>query len=400
MTSLGVVEAGSPEVAQDVFVVERAGRRIVVVGTAHISHESVALVRRVIEQESPDVVCVELDERRHRALSDQGKWEALDLKTVIREKQLSTLVVTLLLSAYQRRMGAALGAKPGQEMLEATLVAQAQGIPVRLCDRDVRTTLRRAWRSMTLREKMLFLSSGLAGLFERPNFTEEDLQRLRSQDVLSGLLEELGRTMPVLKRVLLDERDVYLAQRIREAEGKTVVAVVGAGHVQGIVRELEEGEPVDVVALERIPRPSVGLRGIGWGIPLLILGSLAYIGFTKGPEAAGANALFWVLVNAIPASLGVLVAMGHPITALAAFLTSPLTSLTPVIGVGYVAAFVQAWASPPVVRELQEVSKEVTCIRCWWKNRLLRILLVFILSSLGGVFGTYLGAYGIMSNVL
>ena len=395
MESLAVEDV----VSQDVFVVSREGRRTVVVGTAHISHESVALVREVIEREAPDAVCVELDERRLRALSDQGKWEALDLKSVIRQKQLSTLIVTLLLSAYQRRMGAALGAKPGQEMLEATRVARELGIPVRLCDRDVRTTLRRAWKSMTFREKFIFLSSGIAGLFERPTFTEEDLQRLRSQDVLSGLLEELGRAMPVLKRVLLDERDVYLAQRIREAEGGTVVAVVGAGHVQGIVRQLEEGSPVDVTALEQIPRGSAGVRWVGWAIPALILGSLAYIGFTKGPEAAGANALFWILVNAIPASLGVLIAAGHPITAVVAFLTSPLTSLTPVIGVGYVAAFVQAWARPPVVKELENVGSEVSCRVCWWKNRLLRILLVFILSSLGGAAGTYLGAYGIVSNV-
>ena len=137
----------------------------------------------------------------------------------------------------------------------------------------------------------------------------------------------------------------------------------------------------------------------GSSIPNLILGSLAYIGFTKGPEAAGANALFWILVNAIPASLGVLIAAGHPITAVVAFLTSPLTSLTPVIGVGYVAAFVQAWARPPVVKELENVGSEVSCLVCWWKNRLLRILLVFILSSLGGAAGTYLGAYGIVSTV-
>jgi pheromone shutdown-related protein TraB len=383
----------------DVRTLEIDGRRVHLVGTAHISHQSAELVRKVIEATSPDVVCVELDDRRYRALADRGRWEALDLKSIIREKQLSTLIINLMLSAYQKRLGDKLGAMPGLELLAATEVAREREIPVHLCDRDVRTTLRRAWHSMRFGEKMTFLASGLAGVFDKHELSEADLEKIRQQDVLNELLQEMGKAMPVLKQVLLDERDTYLAHRIREAEGREVVAVVGAGHVEGIERALVANTSVDLEELEHIPPPSSTWRVIGWAIPAIILGSLAYIGWARGPEAAGENALFWILANAIPASIGALIAMAHPLTIIVSFVSSPLTSLTPVIGVGYVAAFVQAWIRPPVVKELQLVSEDVVHLRRWWRNKLLRILLVFILSSLGGVLGTYVGAYEILSNV-
>jgi pheromone shutdown-related protein TraB len=385
--------------ADDVRTIVSGDRRIILVGTAHISQESADLVREVISREQPDEVCVELDERRYQVLSEGGRWEALDLRSVIRQKQLATLILNLLLSAYQKRLGAKLGAVPGLELLEATKVAREMEIPVRLCDRDVRVTLRRAWYAMSFREKFLFMGSGLAGVFDKQELTEEDLRELRHSDVLSDLLNELGRALPVLKRVLLDERDAYLAQKIRESRAESIVAVVGAGHLEGTVRALEDSQHVSLDDLEIIPPPSRAWRIVGWAIPILILTSLGYIGWTKGAEAAGANALFWVLANGIPSAFGALVAWGHPLTILTSFVLAPLTSLTPVIGVGYVAAFVQAWLRPPLVRELKSVGDDVVHVQKWWQNRLLRILLVFILSSLGGVLGTYVGAYEIVSNL-
>ncbi len=400
-TQDGAVETatGDRVVDDDIRVVERADRRFTLVGTAHISKESADLVRITIQEERPDEVCVELDERRYRALSDGGRWEALDLRSIIRQKQIATLILNLLLSAYQKRLGEKLGATPGLELLEATQVARECGIPVRLCDRDVRITLRRAWHAMSFREKLLFMGSGMAGVFDKQELTEDDLRELRKTDVLSDLLSELGKAMPVLKRVLLDERDAYLAEKIRRADGRKVVAVVGAGHVDGIARSLEEGGEAELDALEVIPPPSGIWRFIGWAIPVLIIGSIAFIGITKGPAAASENAIFWILANGIPSAIGALIAWGYPLAILAAFVTAPLTSLTPVIGVGYVAAFVQAWFKPPLVRELKSVGDDVTVLRRWWSNRLLRILLVFVLSSLGGVLGTYVGAYEIVSNL-
>ncbi|MCA9742228.1 TraB/GumN family protein [candidate division KSB1 bacterium] len=389
----------SQSYSEDVKVIRTGGREIFLVGTAHISQKSADLVRHVVEQEKPDCVCVELDAQRYKALSEQKRWESLDLKAVIRQKQLSTLFVNLLLSSYQKRLGEKIGVMPGVELLEATKVASEHGIPLSLCDRDIRVTLRRAWRSMSFFQKLQLFSSGLAGSFEEQDISEEMLSKIRQSDVLTEMMNELGEAMPVLKRVLIDERDAFLAQRIRESDGERIVAVVGAGHVNGIVKALEQNQVPNMEEINTIPPPSPAVKWIGWGIPALILGSIALIGWLKGTSAAGQNALFWILANGIPCSLGAIIALAHPVTIVSAFLAAPITSLTPVIGAGYVAAFVQTYFQPPVVREFQTVSDDVSTLRKWWQNKLLRVFLVFILTSIGSVLGTYVGAYEIISNI-
>lgn len=391
-----VVERNYP---QDVQIVNINNREFILVGTAHISQQSANLVREVIEAEQPDSVCVELDAQRFAALSQQKKWEALDIKEVIRQKQLSTLLVNLVLASYQKRLGEKLGVMPGAELLEAIKVAKEKDIPIVLCDRDIRVTLRRAWRSMSLWRKMQLLSSGLAGMMEPPELTPEKLEELKQRDVLNEMMAELGQAMPELKTVLIDERDAYLTRRMKEATGQRIVAIVGAGHVQGILQWLENNRHVDMDEINRIPPPSKVWRWIGWGIPVIILGSIAYIGYAKGFAAAGDNLLFWILANGIPSSIGAAIALAHPFAIAAAFFAAPITSLTPVIGAGYVVAFVQAYLQPPLVREFQNVSDDAGKFGKWWRNRLLRILLVFILSSLGSVIGTYVGAYEIISNL-
>lgn len=383
----------------DVRTLKIDEREFILVGTAHISQESADLVREVIEQEQPDVVCVELDPQRYKALSEQRRWESLDLKTIIREKQLTTLMVNLLLAAYQKRLGDKLGVMPGVEMLEATRVAEANNIPVALCDRDVRITLRRAWHSMSFWEKMKLLASGLAGVLEAPELSEEELSRIRQQDVLTELMTELGKFMPVLKTVLIDERDTYLTQKMREAAGQKIVAVVGAGHVNGIWQALRQDRPADLTEIEQIPPASPVWKWIGWSIPAVIVGSIIYIGWTQGLQAAGDNVLYWILANGIPSSIGAVIALAHPLTVISAFIAAPITSLSPLIGAGYVTAFVQAYYQPPVVKEFQTVVEDAGKPGKWWTNKLLRIFLVFFLTSFGSLIGTYLGAYEIISNL-
>ena len=383
----------------DVEIVPVNGREFILIGTAHISQESTDLVRAVIEQEHPDVVCVELDEQRYKTLSEKTKWENLDLKQIIRQKQLPTLLVNLLLASYQKRLGKQLGVTPGTELLEATLVAQELEIPLALVDRDVRITLRRAWNSMSFWEKMKLLGAGFVGVAEGEEISEEMLSEIRQSDMLTELMNELGEFMPVLKGVLIDERDTYIAQKTRDAEGQKVVAVVGAGHLSGIKQALLENRMDDLSAIEQVPPPSPVGKIIGWGIPALIIGMIVYIGITQGAAAAGDNLLYWFLVNGIPSAIGAVLAWAHPLTIAASFFGAPLTSLTPVIGAGYVAAFVQAYYAPPVVREFQTVGDDISHWRMWWKNKLLRVLLVFILTSLGSIVGTYLGAAEIISNL-
>jgi pheromone shutdown-related protein TraB len=380
-------------------VVNVGDREFIIVGTAHISRESADLVREVIEKEQPDCVCVELDPQRFEGLSQKRKFQELDIKQVIRKKQLALVFVNQLLASYQKKLGGQLGIMPGTELLEATEVAQEHDIPIALCDRDVRVTLRRAWASMGFFNKLKLASNLAVSVFERPEVTEDDLRRLRDKDVMSELMRELGEALPAIKVALIDERDTYLSQRMRESSGDRVVAVVGAGHVSGICKALETGREIDLTTIDYVPPSSKIWKWIGWGIPMLILASLSYIGLSKGIDAAAENLLFWIAVNSVPCLLGAVIAMGHPLTALAGFVAAPITSLTPVIGAGYVCAFVQAYMRPPKVRELESMADEVSSLRSWWSNRMLRILLVFAFTTLGSIIGTYVGGFEIVSNL-
>jgi pheromone shutdown-related protein TraB len=384
--------------AEEVEVLELDGRRLVLVGTAHISRESVELVRQVIERERPDAVCIELDQRRFEALSQRKRWEALDLREVIRKRQLTTLLLNLILASYQKRLGGKLGVMPGSELLEAIEVAQACNVPVVLCDRDVRVTLRRAWGSLPLGKKAMLLSGVLAGATDSPEITEQELRKLRRKDVLSELMQELGRAMPELKRALIDERDAYLATKIRSAHGARLVAVVGAGHLAGMVEALRERRDADLTELERIPPVSPLWRALGWGLTVLIIASVVYIGATQGADAARENALIWVLAHGVPSALGGVFALAHPLTILTAFVVAPFTALSPAIGAGYVTAFVQTYVVPPRVFEFQSVGEDLVKARAWWSSRLLRVFLVFILTSVGSMLGTCGGGATILSN--
>ena len=384
---------------EDVQVVPLPDKSIILVGTAHISQESADLVRQVIDQEQPDCVGVELDPRRFEVLSQPKRWESLDLKEIIRKKQLSTLMVNLLLASYQKRLGDQLGVMPGTEMLEATRTAEKHGIPVALCDRDVRVTMRRAWRTTPFWRKSMLVSSLLLSVFDTTQVSEEEIRDLKKQDVLSDMMEELGKEVPTLKSVLIDERDRYLAQKIREAKGEKIVAVVGAGHMPGIQRTLKEHQSVNLEELDVIPPVSGAWKWVGWSIPAIIVGSIIYIGFQKGAMAAGENALFWILANGIPSALGGILAFAHPLTIATAFASAPFTSLTPVIGVGYVTAFVQAYVQPPLVREFQSVAEDIAIPRRWWHSRLLRVFLAFLLPTIGSIIGTYVGGAKIVSNL-
>ncbi len=381
-------------------MLELGGRRFFLVGTAHISQQSVDLVREVIEGERPDCVCVELDQQRYEALSQEKTFQAQDLREIIRNRQLAALLMNLLLASYQKRLGMKLGVTPGKELLEATRAAQENDIPIALCDRDVRITLRRAWAAISFWHKLQLASGVMASAFEDVEISEEELARIRQQDVLSELMRELGEAMPRLKTSLIDERDTYLAQKIREAPGQKIVAVVGAGHIEGMSRAMAAEQDVDLEDIESIAPASPIWKWVGWAIPGLIVGSIAWIGATQGFTQAGENALYWFLANAIPSGIGGLLAFAHPLTTLAAFFAAPFTSLTPVIGAGYVAAFVQTWFVPPTVHEIQTVGEAISTAKGWWTNRLLRILLVFLLTTLGSVIGTWVGGFEIVSNLV
>lgn len=392
--------AMATEDSGDVHRVNVGGREILLVGTAHVSQRSVDLVREVIERERPDAVCIELDAGRYEALSQEKKFEEQDLREVMKNKQIATLMLNLILASYQRRLGLQLGVTPGSELLEAGKAADEYGIPISLCDRDVRITLRRAWQSISWTQRFRLVSELGLSLFESPEISEEELARIREQDVVTEVMNELGRVMPDLKRVLIDERDAYLAHEILETPGDRIVAVVGAGHVDGMKGRLERNERADMDEIKSIPEDSKILKIVGWAIPLLIVGSIVAIAMTQGAEAAGENAMIWFLANAIPSGIGAIIALGHPLTVVAAALSAPFTSLSPLIGAGYVAAFTQLWAKPPRVSDFGTVGDDLAVPSRWWKSRLMRIFLVFVLTTLGSLLGTWTGGFGVLRNLV
>jgi pheromone shutdown-related protein TraB len=384
----------------DVHLLEHDGKTILLIGTAHVSQQSVDLVNQVIHEEHPDAVCIELDEQRLQALTEKKRWQNLDLKAVIRRKQLSTLLVSMAMAAYQKKLGDNLGVLPGAELLSAVTAARSLGIPIVLCDRDIRITLRRAWKTTSFFRKFYLIAALAAGLFDSKKLDEAELEQMKKKDVLAEMMAEMGDALPEVKRILIDERDIYLAEKIKTSTGTRLVAVVGAGHVEGIKTRLAEDNRATLAEITAIPPVSPGWKIAGWLVPALIISLLVLVGIQHGAEVAGQNLVFWIMANGIPAAIGCALALAHPFTTAGAFAAAPITSLTPVIGAGYVTAFIQVMTQPPVVREFEQAGADMSTFSGWWRNRLLRVFLVFILTTVGSIIGTYVGGYEIVRTLL
>ncbi len=370
-------------------------KEIILVGTAHISQESVDEVIRTIDELDPDTVCVELDEQRYQALINKTGWESLNLKEVIKKKQMLFLLTNLALSSYQKRMGLNTGVQPGAELAAAAQSAEDKGKRVVLIDRNIRTTLLRCWRKAGFWNKMKVLASLFASLFEKQDLSEEELTKLRQNDTLSSMLEEMGKILPAVKRILVDERDIYMAHHIRNAPGTTIVAVVGAAHMPGIIRMLQgpASTPELIQEISTIPPKSRISKFIPWLLPAIVV-ALFIGGFFYGDRSQLASAaVAWILANGTFSAVGAVLALGHPATIVCAFVAAPITSLNPTIGAGFVTGFVQSWVAPPTVRDMEHVGDDLVKLRGWWQNRLARVLLVFLFSSLGSSIGTFVALH-------
>jgi pheromone shutdown-related protein TraB len=388
------------ETSSDIHRLIIEGKEIVLVGTAHISQDSVETVRRVIEDESPETVCIELDSQRYESLRNQRRWESLNLIQVIKNGQVPFLMANLALAAFQKRMGLHTGVKPGAELAAAGETAERLGVEVRLVDRDIRTTLLRAWRKTGLWKKLNLVSTLIAGLFENQKLDEAELARLRQTDTLSAMLEEMGTLLPSVKTILVDERDTYMAHFIRNAPGNKIVAVVGAAHIPGILRKLETTTtPQEIAEISIIPAKTRLSKIIPWAIPAIVV-ILFVSGFVLGDrERVAGAAIAWVLANGLLAALGATIALGHPLSVATAFVAAPITSLNPTIGAGMVTGLVQAFVAAPTVKDMERVGDDLANWRGWWSNRMTRVLLVFLFSSLGSAAGTVI-AFGWLKDLL
>jgi pheromone shutdown-related protein TraB len=374
-------------------------REYILVGTAHISKESVATVNSVIREENPDTVCVELDEQRYRALRNPRHWESLNLIQVLKQGQAPFLLANLALASFQKRMGLHTGVKPGAELAAAAETAEDLGKSLQLIDREIRTTLLRAWRKAGFWKKMNLFATLLASMFESQELNEEELAKLRQTDTLSAMLDEMAQVLPTVKTILVDERDTFMSHNIRKAPGKKIVAIVGAAHLPGILKKLELSfAPEEINELTIVPPKSGVSKVLPWLIPTIVVGLFA-AGFMAGDTHRLAEAaIAWILANGVLSALGALLALGHPLTILAAFIAAPITSLNPTIGAGFITGLVQAIVSPPQVKDMEHVADDIARWSGWWHNRLTRVLLVFLLSSLGSAIGTFV-AFGWLKNL-
>ncbi|MCJ8500472.1 TraB/GumN family protein [Desulfatitalea alkaliphila] len=372
-------------------------KEIVLVGTAHVSRQSVDLVQSVIATEAPDTVCVELCEGRYQNLRQQESWQQMDVIKVIKEKKAFLLLSNLILAAFQKRIAAKLDIRPGQEMIEAVASAEAIGAAVHLADRDVRVTLARTWRQMGWWARIKLIFQLILSFGDADKIDAEEVERLKQQDVLESILAEVGRSLPSVRTTLIDERDQYLAAKIRTAPGRRIVAVVGAGHLPGILRHWEQ--PVDLHALETIP-PKGKVGGLlKWAIPLLVIAILFY-GFFKGGAHVGADMLiWWVGANGVLAGLGALLARAHPLTVASSVLAAPLTSLNPMIAAGWVSGLVEAFSRKPQVIDCERLQEDIQTLKGFWRNKVTRILLVVAFTNMGSAAGTFV-AFPMMMKVL
>ncbi|UCZ55815.1 TraB/GumN family protein [Desulfurispirillum indicum] len=377
----------------DLEVLTYQGKTLFLLGTAHVSQQSVDTVRAVIAAIKPDTVAVELCPSRYRALFEEDHWQNMNIFQVLREGKATVLLANLILSSFQKRMGAQLGVKPGQEMVEAIRSAQDNDARYILADREVQLTLKRAWGSAGIWSRMKLISTLIASLFAQEELTERDLEKMRNQDMLSEMLEEFARHFPRLKTTLIDERDQYLAKKVVEAPGSVILAVVGAGHRQGMRRliESQQVEELSLSQLNTVPKPSPVWKSIKYLIPAIVIGIIAYGFFSSSAEVSWTMIQLWVLANGVLAALFVSFALPHPITILTAFVAAPLTSLNPTIAAGWVAGLMEAWLRKPKVSDLMNLSQDAISLKGFWKNRITKILLVVVFANVGSSIGTFVG---------
>lgn len=384
-----------PFASQPHAIVERDSVRYTLLGTAHVSKASVDAVRAAIDSGRFDTIAVELDPQRLQALTDPDVLARLDLVKVLREGKTALFAANLGLAAYQRRLAEQLGVEPGAELKAAAVEARARGLSLQLIDREVGLTFRRAMTRLGWWARAK-LSAGLfASLFADEEVGEKQIEDLKQGDMLEASFSEFAAETPELYDAIIGERDRYMAAKLRQvpSDAREVLAVVGAGHLQGLARHLrdETAAPAGIVAeLETLPQKS----SIPWFTIVLatfVLGGFVW-GFWRGGVDVGTDLmLYWVLWTGGLGALGCAIAGGHPLSIVAAFLASPITPLHPALASGTISALVEAWVRKPTYADFMALRDDVQTYKGWWRNRVARVLLNFFLTSLGTAIGVWTG---------
>ncbi|RIW34709.1 TraB/GumN family protein [Bacillus salacetis] len=376
------------EIEQNITRLHLNGKEFILIGTAHVSKKSAEQVKEVIEREQPDAVCVELDEPRYQSVMEGNKWKEMDIFKVIKEGKASLLLMNLTISSFQKRMAKQFGINAGQEMIQGIQSAKEAGADLVLADRNIQITFARIWNQVGFIGKAKLMMQIIYSIFSNETISEEELERIKSQDMLDAMLNDFTEHFPRLKKPLIDERDQYLSQKIKDAPGKKIVAVLGAAHVPGIKEEIYKEH--DLARLNQRPPKSKAPKIIGWAIPVLILAVIAYT-FISNPTAGWQQTISWVLWNGSFSALGAAIGLGHPLAIVTAFVAAPITSLNPLLAAGWFAGFVQAYFRRPSVKDFETLPEDVLSVKGFWNNKVTRVLLIVVLANLGSTVGTLIG---------
>jgi pheromone shutdown-related protein TraB len=410
---MSVPETGlrpTPELlGQPIERVQRDGVEYVVLGTAHVSRSSVEAVQALLANETFNAIAVELCESRAQGMRDPEAFKQMDLFRVIREGKAGMVAASLVLSTFQKRLADQYGIQPGAEMKAAMDGAAQLDVPLWLVDREVGTTLKRAWHSVGFWQRFGLLGGMLASVFERETIDEKEIEKLKQGDMLESAFSEFASESAPLYRALIAERDAYMAARLREEAGRSVTAnpckvlvVIGAGHLKGLCEHLriQQADPGATVAeLAKTPPKAQWPKWLAVGLVLLVFAAIGYA-FHRN-TALGAKALRdWVLFTGGFSALGALLARAHPLSILAAFVAGPIKPFRPGIPSGGISAMVEAWVRRPRVADFESLRDDIVHWSGWWTNRVARTLLNFFLVCLGTIVGEYTAGIHIIKNLL
>ena len=379
-------------------VINYQNKTLYLIKTAHVSKNSVEDVKRIIDEIKPDAICIELDKERKETLLNKEGWRNTDITKVIKEHKVGFLLVNVILSSFQKRMAAKMDTQSGGEMLEGIRKAEELKVPLILADRNIKTTFKRIWNSLGFKEKMKLLMAIVMAIFDDEDINEEDLARLKEADSLDVALAEVGKDLPTVKRILVDERDMYLAAKIKSAPGEKIVAIIGAAHAKGIKNHLNED--IDLKKLDDISKKKSLLGEIvKWSIPALLIFIVIYTLFIN--LDTGINQIKnWILLTGSLSALGALIAFSHPLTILVAFIAAPITTIHPLLASGWFAGLAEAYLKKPRVKDFEDLSLDTDSFKGFYKNRVTHILLVVILTNVFSSLGTIIGSIDIIRSFL
>ena len=382
---------------ENIVKLDYQDKEIYLVKTAHVSKTSVQDVTECIEEVDPDSICIELDAQRYERLENPQEWRNTDIVEVIKNKQVGFLMVNVILSSFQRRMAKSLGSNTGGEMMEAIRLSKTMNKQLVLADRPIKTTFSRIWSMLQGKEKFKLLTGIISSIFDDEEISEEDLAKLKEADALEAALMEVSKEFPTVKKILVDERDMYLSQKIKKAPGKKIVAVIGAAHAAGIVRHINE--EIDTDSLEIIEKKKGFSSYLKYLVPAIIL-LLIISTIVKNRDLGLSQIRSWILWNGGLSALGVLLAGGHILSILTAFIMSPITSLNPLLASGWFAGIVEASIRKPKVKDFEDIYEDTSTFKGFWKNRVTRTLMVVLFANLFSSIGTFVSGIDIVKKFI